>query len=177
MNIILLGYMSSGKTTVGKALARQLSARFIDLDEQISSNYQMSIPDMFQQKGELFFRKAERDTLNKILMSSNLEPFVLSLGGGTPCYYNNIDVIQQASNITSIYLKVNIAELLNRLWKEKENRPLIAHYQDKEGLEEFIRKHLFERQFYYLKSNYTLDVSNLNPTETIASILQILQQK
>lgn len=177
MNIILLGYMSSGKTTVGKALARQLSARFIDLDEQISSNYQMSIPDMFQQKGELFFRKAERDTLNKILKSSNLESFVLSLGGGTPCYYNNIDVIQQASNATSIYLKVNIAELLNRLWKEKENRPLIAHYQDKEGLEEFIRKHLFERQFYYLKSNYTLDVSNLNPIETIASILQILQQK
>lgn len=170
MKIVLLGYMSSGKTTIGKALAEQLQIQFIDLDDYISNQLQMSISAIFQQKGELFFRKTEHQCLQEILSNSKYKDVVLALGGGTPCYYNNMECIQHSENTTSFYLKLNIESLLKRLWSEKENRPLIAHYKDKEGLEEFIRKHLFERQFYYLQANHTLAVSNYNVAETVKHI-------
>ena len=170
MKIVLLGYMSSGKSSVGKLLAKQMQYDFIDLDHYISENEGMPISEIFNLKGELYFRKKEKEYLEKILRSSTTTNLVLSLGGGTPCYYNNMRLILEQTGINSVYLKVNIETLLQRLWKEKEHRPLIAHYKDKEGLEEFIRKHLFERQFYYLKAQHVIDVSKLSFNQIVENI-------
>ncbi|GGE07159.1 shikimate kinase [Psychroflexus salis] len=170
MKTVLLGYMSSGKSSVGKLLAKQMQYDFIDLDHYISENEGMPISEIFNLKGELYFRKKEKEYLEKILRSSTTTNLVLSLGGGTPCYYNNMRLILEQTGINSVYLKVNIETLLQRLWKEKEHRPLIAHYKDKEGLEEFIRKHLFERQFYYLKAQHVIDVSKLSFNQIVENI-------
>lgn len=167
--------MSSGKSSVGQLLARQLNRKFIDLDQYISEQAQMSISDIFKNKGELFFRKLEHKSLSEVLNHSKNENLIVALGGGTPCYYNNMELINQEDDVTSIYLKLNIESLLNRLWKEKVNRPLIAHYTDKDGLEEFIRKHLFERQFFYLQAQHTMDVSKLSLEEVTLSIKQQLK--
>ena len=176
MKIVLLGYMSSGKSSAGKLLARQLQYKFIDLDQYISEQTQMSISNIFAKKGELFFRKLEHKCLKEVLNRSKDEQIIIALGGGTPCYYNNMDIINEKDNVTSIYLKVNIENLFNRLWREKENRPLIAHYSDKEGLEEFIRKHLFERQFYYLQAKHNIEVSELNIEEVAETIRMKINQ-
>lgn len=170
MKIVLLGYMSSGKSSVGKQLAKHLQIQFVDLDHYIETKLKMNISEIFQQKGEIFFRKIENECLKEVLDSSEHENLVLALGGGTPCYYNNMELINQQENTTSFYLKQNIQTLLERLWEEKESRPLIAHYQDLSGLEEFIRKHLFERQFFYLQAKHILDVSNINITQIIETI-------
>ncbi|GGE42833.1 shikimate kinase [Psychroflexus planctonicus] len=170
MKIVLLGYMSSGKSSVGKELAKHLQIQFVDLDHYIETKLQMNISEIFQQKGEIFFRKIENECLKEVLDNSEHENLVLALGGGTPCYYNNMELINQQENTTSFYLKQNIQTLLERLWEEKESRPLISHYQDLFGLEEFIRKHLFERQFFYLQAKHIVEVSNLNMTQIIETI-------
>lgn len=170
MKIVLLGYMASGKSSLGKLLAEQLQMEFIDLDSYIATQLKMSIPDVFQNKGEIYFRKIENECLQEVLAVPDERNIVLALGGGTPCYYNNIDLVLQATNTISFYLKLDIESILHRLWSEKETRPLIAHYKDKNGLEDFIRKHLFERQFYYLKANHTLALSNLSLIETVELI-------
>lgn len=163
--------MTSGKSSLGKQLAKHLQFQFVDLDEYIETKFQMNISEIFQQKGEIYFRKIENECLREILDTSPKDDVVLALGGGTPCYYNNMELINQHKDTVSLYLKLDIETLVNRLWNEKNNRPLIAHYQDQVGLEEFIRKHLFERQFYYLKANHTLAVSKLTLNEAVEAIL------
>ena len=163
--------MTSGKSSLGKQLAKHLQFQFVDLDAYIETKFQMNISEIFQQKGEIFFRKVENECLREILDTWPKDDVVLALGGGTPCYYNNMELINQHKDTVSFYLKLDIETLVNRLWNEKNNRPLIAHYQDQVGLEEFIRKHLFERQFYYLQANHTLAVSKLTLDETVEAIL------
>lgn len=171
MKIILLGYMASGKSTVAKAISKQLTISYLDLDDLIASKTGMSVTEIFQSKGELFFRKQEHEVLKECLSSSS--PMILSLGGGTPCYYNNIQLIKEAKDATSFYLKASIPVLLERLWKEKESRPLIAHSKSKDELEEFIRKHVFERQFYYMQAHHVVDVS----AQEIEKIAQLILAK
>ena len=88
MKIVLIGYMASGKSTIGKILAKELNLSFIDLDHYISDREQMSIPEIFNQKGEIYFRKIETKCLLEVLEKE--QEFILSLGGGTPCYGNNM---------------------------------------------------------------------------------------
>lgn len=149
MNVILIGYMASGKSTIGKILANKLHYDFIDLDDYIEKEEQTSIVNIFKSKGEIYFRKLETAHLKAILRNKN--NVVLSLGGGTPCYGNNMDVILDDGNSKSIYLKTGIPTLVGRLKNEKSKRPLIAHIETDDLLTEFIGKHLFERsQFYNL---------------------------
>ena len=161
MVLVLIGYMASGKSTLGKILAEKLSYGFLDLDDYIEEKENSTIKDIFKLKGEIHFRKLETHYLKELLATkTNL---VLSLGGGTPCYGNNMDVILKAPNTTSIYLKALIPTLIERLKNEKAKRPLIAHIQTDDLLAEFIGKHLFERsQFYSLAS---LTVATDNKTE------------
>lgn len=156
MKIVLLGYMGSGKSTVGKNMAKALNYEFIDLDEYISEQVDMSITTIFETKGELFFRKKEHQFLQEILQSE--KDIVLSLGGGTPCYYNNFEYYYNKSGIASFYLKASIATLFDRLVAEKSTRPLLKTFNEEE-LKEFIAKHLFERNEFYLKSDKTIDVN------------------
>ncbi len=152
MKIVLVGYMGSGKSTIGKLLADNLNYEFIDLDKYIESSEKMKIPKIFESKGEIYFRKKEFEYLNEILDTK--DDFVLSTGGGTPCYGENMNAILLAtSNV--FYLKVSIAGLINRLISEKEHRPLISNIPNEE-LPEFIGKHLFERSYFYSRANHNL---------------------
>ena len=94
MIIVLIGYMASGKTSIGKKLAEKLNYNFLDLDDFIEEKENMSVTDVFKEKGEIYFRKQESQYLNRLLKSKNNT--ILSVGGGTPCYSGNIDVILSA---------------------------------------------------------------------------------
>ena len=141
MIISLIGYMGSGKSHISKVLSQKLDVKLIDFDKEIIFRNNMSIPEIFEKRGEIFFRKQEKLLLEEIL--STEKTCILSLGGGTPAYYNNIEIITQKS--TSIYLRTSVKTLTERLLKQKQKRPLIAKISDAD-LPEFIAKHLFERQ-------------------------------
>ena len=174
MDVFLMGYMGSGKSTIGPLLAAKLNIDFIDFDTYICKSEGLTIPQLFNQKGEIYFRKKEAFYLKEII--NNAAPNkkrVISLGGGTPCYGNNLNHIQEAGGM-SIYLKWNIVTLANRLWRSRAQRPLIANQQTKELLEEFVRKHLFERGFYYNQSNAVLSMDGKTPKEVVAEIAELL---
>ncbi|MGB3774130.1 MAG: shikimate kinase [Leeuwenhoekiella sp.] len=146
MNIILLGYMGSGKSTVGRILAGKLKLDFVDFDQFLEEKENMSIKDIFSRKGEIYFRKLEHKYLEEVL--SITPRAVISLGGGTPCYGTNMELIKHKVK-NSVYIKVGIEELTERLWNAREERPLLKHQDTREKMDEFVRKHLFERSFYY----------------------------
>ncbi|MDO7171674.1 shikimate kinase [Mariniflexile sp. AS56] len=158
MIVILIGYMASGKSTLGKNLAKKLNYEFLDLDDYIEKKENSVVSDIFKQKGEIHFRKLETLYLKKLLASQN--NLVLSLGGGTPCYSNNMETILNADHAKSIYLKASIPTLIARLKNEKSTRPLIAHIETDELLAEFIGKHLFERSLFYSAANTTISTDN-----------------
>lgn len=169
MIIILMGYMGSGKSTVGRKLAQVLGYNHIDLDDYIENKEQNPIPVIFKNKGEIYFRKKERFYLNEVLNGTS--DIVLSLGGGTPCYGDNLKLILKVEKALSFYLKLSVKGLVKRLAKEKESRPVISHLNNEDMLTEFIGKHLFERNFYYTQSDYTIDTDNLDIEETVETIV------
>ncbi len=154
MNIVLIGYMGSGKSLIGSHLAKKIDYKFIDLDQYIEKNEACSISKIFKDSGDIYFRKIETNYLIKCLSENN--NIVLSLGGGTPCYNDNLKNIN-STNITSIYLKNNNVELSKRLYKNNNNRPLISAIKSEKKMIEFVSKHLFEREVYYNKANITID--------------------
>jgi shikimate kinase len=169
MKIIVLGYMASGKSTISKILANRLEIDFIDLDTYIAKKEDNTIKEIFSSKGEIYFRKIENKYLNELL--NNSKNFVLALGGGTPCYANNIELITKKS--TSIYLKANLNTLSKRLRIEKANRPLISNLNDEE-LQEFIAKHLFERTTFYNQAKYQLTIDEKNTDVIVEEIINLL---
>ncbi len=169
MKIVLVGYMGSGKSAVGKVLAKMLNIQFIDLDAYIESELNTTIVAIFKKKGELHFRKMEHRLLKKVLEQK--ESLVLATGGGTPVYSGNMALIQ-AKTPHVFYLKMSIEGLVARLLKEKEHRPLISHIPDEE-LPEFIGKHLFERNPFYTQANHIIDCDN-KTVETIAGEIREL---
>ena len=170
MKVVLLGYMASGKSTVGRLLARQLGIEFIDLDEYIEEHQKKSIKNIFSEKGEIFFRKLEHQMLSEVLDKE--ESIVLSTGGGTPCYGNNMETILKESDL-SVYLNLSIPSLVERLSKEKEDRPLVKNIGEEE-LPEFIGKHLFERRPYYLQAKHTLDCNGIDAETAVEQIKKLL---
>lgn len=174
MKIILLGYMASGKSTIGKKLADVLNYKFIDLDAYIEDREGLLIKDLFKSKGEIYFRKVEHERLKEILAANN--NFVLSLGGGTPCYANNMELINHSDNVQSIYLKASLMILVNRLFNEKNHRPLVERLKTKEELTEFIGKHLFERNHFYNQADYTLITDRKTTGEVLEELIIKLYQ-
>ena len=170
--IVLLGYMGSGKSSVAKELAKQIGFEFTDLDDYIQEKEQLKIPEIFTKKGEIYFRKMERIYLENLLQFQ--KPLVLSLGGGTPCYSDTMNLINQTSNFTSIYLSANVNTLTERLFKEKEKRPLISHLETREDLNDFIKKHLFERSFYYNQAETIIKTDGKSISEIVEEIKQKL---
>ena len=170
MKIVLLGYMASGKSTVGRLLARQLGTSFVDLDDYIEQQQKKSIKDIFSEKGEIFFRKLEHQMLKEVLDSHTA--VVLSTGGGTPCYANNMKTILQQSD-NSIYLNHSIPVLVERITKEKEHRPLLKNIPDND-LPEFVGKHLFERRPFYMQAEHRVDCDPLSAEEVVAEIKKLL---
>ena len=170
MKIILLGYMSSGKSTVGKKLSQRLYIPFIDLDSYIEKKEKSSVKDIFKEKGEIFFRLLEHKYLKELIASN--KKFVLSLGGGTPCYSNNMEYLTKNSDIISIYLHASILTIVNRL-KYNKNRPLITGIKENK-LSDFVSKHLFERSFFYNKATYKVSVDNKTVEKIVTEIRIIL---
>jgi shikimate kinase len=153
MLVVILGYMGSGKSSVGQIVAQKLGIAFLDLDDVIAEKEGCSVAEIFKSKGEIYFRKKETEHLRKLLEGAS--DLVLALGGGTPCYSNNMELINSTTAI-SVYLKTSISSLFERLKSEKNERPLINHLKSDEDLVEFIGKHLFERQNYYRQAKQIL---------------------
>lgn len=163
--------MGSGKTLVSKELSVLNNFKIFDLDTEISKQNNRSITEIFKEKGEFFFRKTEKEVLEKIL--STEKNIILSLGGGTPCYYNNIDSINEKT--ISVFLKTNVKTLAQRLSSEKDKRPLIQNISN-EDLPEFIAKHLFERNPFYNQAKITINTDNLSAIEIAEEILIQIKQ-
>lgn len=153
--IFLIGYMGAGKTTMGKSLAQVMGLEFIDLDNWIEARQHKTIKEIFAEVGEEDFRKLERAGLEEV---STYENVILSLGGGTPCFFDNMEVVNRAG--TSVYLKPSEEVLIKRLIKGKHKRPLLADKSDDEILQ-VIREQLAWREPYYLKANITFEASHL----------------
>ncbi|WP_111683708.1 shikimate kinase [Winogradskyella tangerina] len=172
MIVALMGYMGSGKSTIGKALATLLNYKFLDLDDYIAAQENASIPELFNKRGELYFRKKETEYLNEILNSN--ENCVLALGGGTPCYGRNLELLLDNEQVNLFYLKLSIPLLTNRLFKERSQRPLISHIQSEDDLMEFIGKHLFERTQYYNQAEHVVNTDHKTQQDILEELLMIL---
>ena len=138
--------MGSGKTTTGRRLAKKLRCNFIDLDEMVEEKYHITIPTLFDKYDEDAFRLLEKKTLSETFKKDNI---VISTGGGTPCFFNNMEMIN--ANGISIYLKMNSKSLINRLLNAKRRRPLITG-KSPEQLLSFVTSQLKLRETFYLKA-------------------------
>lgn len=170
MTISLLGYMGSGKSHVSKNLSKKLDFPLIDLDQKISEEHQLSIPEIFQNRGEIYFRREENRILESILNEE--KDIILSLGGGTPVYYNNMNIINEKSR--SVFLRASVKTLTDRVLLQKNVRPLIARLED-DDIPEFIAKHLFERNPFYGKAHFTVDTDSKTASDISNEIIKLLK--
>jgi shikimate kinase len=152
MRIFLIGMMGSGKTTLGRQLAGQLGYTFVDLDEYLEQREGSSIADLFEQEGQEQFRLKERRALEALVQEH--QQAVIATGGGTPCYHDNMQLINESGK--SFFLDVPVEELVQRLLSSDLSvRPLLAG-KTAEELKNFIAKTLTERLYFYKQANYTL---------------------
>lgn len=149
--------MGCGKTTLGKKLAKTLGYDFIDLDELISQKEMQSINDLFSNKGEEAFRNIETETLKEIISTNNLT--VISLGGGLPCFNNNLDLLKK--NGLLVYIQMPAKALSNRLINSKDERPLLKNKKGEELLA-YIEDLLGKREIYYNQAHLKVDGINLD---------------
>lgn len=161
MKIFLVGFMGCGKTSVGKKLAKKINYTFIDLDKAIEERSQKTIPQIFKENGEDSFRQYETQILKELIIKENT---IISTGGGAPCFYDNMEMMNQYGS--TIYLKMNVSTLVNRLMKAKTQRPLIKGKSEKE-LAEYITDTLNYREKFYLKAKYIIEARNLKVEEII----------
>ncbi len=152
MRIFLVGFMGSGKTHWGHLLSEKLGMRFFDLDEQVAEHAGKSIPEIFATEGEEQFRMMEKDTLH--IIAESHQQFIMACGGGSPCYFNNIDYMNQVG--TTVWINSPLDTLFDRLVKEKENRPLLKELSD-EQLRLFIHKKYSDRKIYYEQADVKVD--------------------
>ncbi len=157
----LTGYMGSGKSTAGKKLSAKLGYEFIDLDKLIEAEYQQTIPEIFASKGEKEFRAMEHNALKRVMERENI---VVACGGGTPCYYNNMELMNNHGN--TVYLKMSADSLVSRLLNAKDKRPIIANKTEKE-LREFVTRQLEKREDFYHQAQYVVKGKDLNVDELV----------
>ena len=170
-HIILIGYMGCGKSSVAKYIANFADLKHIDLDEYIVNKESRSISDIFNLSGELEFRKIERAYLIELLNSR--EKLILSLGGGTPCYYDNMKfILNYTKNIYFINTHNNILAI--RLFKEKSKRPLLSLIASENKMLEYVSKHLFERLPFYNKAPFKINSKEKNVSEISIEIIKMI---
>lgn len=168
MRIYLIGFMGSGKSHWGKLLSSRLTLPFFDLDKQITEEEGKSIVEIFEQKGEEYFRMVEKETL--YILSESHESFVMACGGGTPCYFNNIDYMN--NNGITVWLNTRMDVLFNRLLDEKDARPLLRNLTDAQ-LKQFILKKFSERRIYYEQANLVVEESEASVESLIQHIMHV----
>jgi len=150
-HLILIGFMGSGKTTLGKRLANQLKMPFVDSDDSIEKRTGIKIEQIFETHGESFFRELEKKWL---LTLGNLQPSVIATGGGLPCFDRNLEALKESGKV--FYLQRPARELAQRLSVSKTNRPLILNLTSEE-LVQFIEEKIIEREVFYLQADFILD--------------------
>lgn len=148
MRIFLLGFMGSGKSSLARELAHKLTYSFIDLDNLVEERSGKKIAEIFENDGEVVFRKIEHDCLLETFSHKNI---VIATGGGTPCFFNNIDLINQ--NGISVYLKFNPGILASRLSNDKGKRPLIKHFENKKDFQDHIETLFSEEKNFICDPN------------------------
>ena len=161
VRIIIIGYMGAGKTTVGKALSKETGFPFYDLDWYIESRMRKSVSQLFAERGEEGFRKIEHAMLHEV---AEFEDVIISCGGGTPCFFDNMDYLNQQGH--TVYLKAEPEVLRYHLQLGKGVRPLLQGKSPEELLD-FITKQLAQREPFYSKARHILDVNNLDSYEKI----------
>jgi len=161
MRFFLLGFMGTGKTTVGKLLAEKLKINYIDLDDYIEEKANRTIKHIFEWEGEEEFRKIERDALVEVLKDDG---YVLSVGGGTSCFFDNMEKMKNKG--ITIYLKIDVDTLVNRLLETKHQRPLLWG-KSKTELNEYILTTLEMREKYYSQANILILSKDLSPEELV----------
>lgn len=167
-NLTLLGYMGCGKSSVGNILALFLNQSFYDLDILIAEKQGYNINEIFKKKGESEFRRIEHQVLKTFLKSHT--NFILSIGGGTPCYYDNMTLLNR--NTQTIYLRATASVLFERLKLIKYTRPLISQLSNN-VLFNFILIHLHEREFFYKKSHKLINVGYKSINQITKEIIKI----
>lgn len=157
MAVYLIGYMASGKSTVGKLLAQRLGWGFVDLDDAYEAIHGMTTGEAIQTYGIEAFRKMEKDVVERVADMATTEHIVYATGGGYPTYSDNMECLHELG--TSFYLRWSAEHLVERLYLSGfDNRPLLDPYrQDREALLEHVRQQLVEREPYYRKADYTID--------------------
>ncbi len=167
MRIFLVGYMGVGKTTYGKKLATRYGLEFIDLDGYISSKENVKVAYIIKSEGERYFRKLEQKYLKELVKE---EDVLVSTGGGTPCFFENMTLINQHG--VSIYLKLDEKSLAKRLINGVESRPILKGKTIDE-LTKFIVQHLKERTPYYIRAHVEFDVLNFTSERMDKLMLEI----
>lgn len=170
MKVYLIGFMASGKTTIGLELAKTLNYEFIDLDVFIENKYNKTVKQIFEQKGEDYFRIIENEALREVAsFDGNI---IVAAGGGTSCFYNSIDFMNKTG--LTIYLKAEVAELVARLIESKTDRPLLWGKTHQE-LNDYIIRVLDERKKYYEKAKITIESSSVDVPQLANTILALVE--
>ena len=169
-SIILIGYMGADKTTIGYALAKNLGVQFYDLDWYIEMRFHKTVAQIFEERGEEGFREIERNMLHEV---AEFENVVISCGGGTPCFFDNMDYMNTLCD--TIYLKASANVLASHLKMGKVVRPLILGKTEEE-LIDHIQEMLNQREPYYMKAKHVIDINLLNSREKVAESVKVLRQ-
>ncbi|MDD2243823.1 MAG: shikimate kinase [Dysgonamonadaceae bacterium] len=171
IRLFLIGYMGVGKTTLGKALGKALNVEFIDLDKYIEHCQRKTVPELFEEQGEIGFRLIEQKMLKEV---STFENVVISTGGGAPCFFDNMQVMNNAG--VTIYLKAEPQELAARLRAAKGIRPIIAGKTEEE-LIPFIEHHLNDREQFYSRAQIIFESKKLvTPSDVDNTVNNLIEQ-
>ncbi len=168
--IIFIGYMGSGKTTIGRQLAQSMNLSFYDLDWYIETRMHQSIEQIFDERGEEEFRRIEYNMLHEV---AEFENVVISCGGGTPCFFDNIDYMNQQAE--TIYLKASPEVLCRHLEMRRKERPLLKG-KTPEELKTFINEQLVIREQYYNKARHILNIDLLDNYKKIELTLEKIKE-
>lgn len=161
MKIFFIGFMGSGKSTWGRLIAEQLGKTFFDLDDIIENRVNMKINDIFEKKGESYFRKIEGVCLREL---HELNDFILACGGGAPCYFDNMALMNSMG--VTVWMNTPKHVMATRLLEEAEHRPLVKGMSPGK-LQEFIDDKLEERLQYYSQARLVIDPTAITPKDLI----------
>ncbi|MCM1108191.1 MAG: shikimate kinase [Clostridium sp.] len=170
IRIALIGYMGAGKTTIGRILAKELDVPFYDLDWYIEERFHKTVAQIFAEKGEDGFRQMEQQMLHEV---AEFENIVLSCGGGTPCFFDNMDYLNQQAD--TVYLKASPEILFQHLKMGKSERPLLKNKTEEEMIR-FIRESLTEREAFYSRARHILDINLLKDQTKIKETVYQLRK-
>jgi len=170
MRIYIIGYMGSGKSTVSEKLAKKLNLLRFDLDELFEQRFKVDISSFFDKYDETLFRKFESLLLKETLLLNNV---VISTGGGTPCFYNNMEWMKQFG--ITVYLEMNAKSLLSRLQASKKKRPLMQDKNTADQLLEFIQNHMRKRDIWYSQADIIVKGESLDVELPITVDLEVTE--